>query len=472
MEKLLYDMHEKCEKLEELLANERSIRAEKEEIIEEQTEAIEEMTEEAQQINTMRINLVKYIKLMEDLAFYLVNSILKDDNSFDHSKILEPFSAIQKNDNINKLNQSITEIGDSFSNILSNLKEFTEIKKIERLNSNSQVSLNKSNSVINQSTSLPSSKKNSVTDINPNEIKSEPIQTKVENKTTNSIKESENSNVVDNESIEKLKEANILLRNKLTDQQLIRDKLLEGIENIKQEAIQKSSALNTNYEKAMSDIKKEQFKNNEYVSHMATMQEELTRLMNENENLNKRQQQLEMDLEKMITDNLSMKSNTKSLKADKQVLMSKLSHELHINDLLSSEVDSLPDYIMLYHKERKALIEQNKKLVEKVKLLKEGKEVSMDDIKEYTTSDDLPGNFIKFDSGSNLKDSINTPTLNNDKIDQLSIINNSDISYQEEDEENQDNKPIDIFEKMDNIINDNVYDFTACRYCSSNLITL
>jgi len=472
MEKLLYDMHEKCEKLEELLANERSIRAEKEEIIEEQTEAIEEMTEEAQQINTMRINLVKYIKLMEDLAFYLVNSILKDDNSFDHSKILEPFSAIQKNDNINKLNQSITEIGDSFSNILSNLKEFTEIKKIERLNSNSQVSLNKSNSVINQSTSLPSSKKNSVTDINPNEIKSEPIQTKVENKTTNSIKESENSNVVDNESIEKLKEANILLRNKLTDQQLIRDKLLEEIENIKQEAIQKSSALNTNYEKAMSDIKKEQFKNNEYVSHMATMQEELTRLMNENENLNKRQQQLEMDLEKMITDNLSMKSNTKSLKADKQVLMSKLSHELHINDLLSSEVDSLPDYIMLYHKERKALIEQNKKLVEKVKLLKEGKEVSMDDIKEYTTSDDLPGNFIKFDSGSNLKDSINTPTLNNDKIDQLSIINNSDISYQEEDEENQDNKPIDIFEKMDNIINDNVYDFTACRYCSSNLITL
>jgi len=222
----------------------------------------------------------------------------------------------------------------------------------------------------------------------------------------------------------------------------------------------------------MSDIKKEQFKNNEYITHMATMQEELTRLMNENDNLNKRQQQLEMDLEKMITDNLSMKSNTKSLKADKQVLMSKLSHELHINDLLSSEVDSLPDYIMLYHKERKALIEQNKKLVEKVKLLKEGKEVSMDDIKEYTTSDDLPGNFIKFDSGSNLKDSINTPTLNNDKIDQLSIINNSDISYQEEDEENQDNKPIDIFEKMDNIINDNVYDFTACRYCSSNLITL
>jgi len=345
MEKLLYDNHEKCEQLEELLANERSIRAEKEEIIEEQTEAIEEMTEEAQQINTMRINLVKYIKLMEDLATYLVNSVLKEDNSFDHSKMLEPFSTIQKNDNINKLNQVITEIGDSFSNILSNLKEFTEIKKIERLNSNSQVSLNKSNSIINQSASLPSSKKNSVTDINTNEIKSEPIQTKVDDKVATSVKESENSSVVDNESVEKLKEANILLRNKLTDQQLVRDKLLEEIENIKQEAIQKSSALNTNYEKAMNDIKKEQFKNNEYVTHMATMQEELTRLMNENENLNKRQQQLEMDLEKMITDNLSMKSNTKSLKADKQVLMSKLSHELHINDLLSSEVDSLPDYI-------------------------------------------------------------------------------------------------------------------------------
>jgi len=98
----------------------------------------------------------------------------------------------------------------------------------------------------------------------------------------------------------------------------------------------------------MNDIKKEQFKNNEYVTHMATMQEELTRLMNENDNLNKRQQQLELDLEKMITDNLSMKNNTKSLKADKQVLMSKLSHELHINDLLSSEVDSLPDYICMF----------------------------------------------------------------------------------------------------------------------------
>jgi len=143
-----------------------------------------------------------------------------------------------------------------------------------------------------------------------------------------------------------------------------------------------------------------------------------------------------------------------------------------INLLIIFYYNKILLFLVLYHKERKALIEQNKKLVEKVKLLKEGKEVSMDDIKEYTTSDDIPGNFIRFDSGNNLKDSINTPIINNDKIDQLSIINNSDVSYQEDDEEIQNNKPIDIFEKMDNIINDNVYDFTACRYCSSNLITL
>jgi len=469
MEKLLYEMHEKCENLEELLTNERSIRAEKEEIIEEQTEAIEEMTEEAQQINTMRINLVKYIKLMEDLATYLVNSILKEDNSFDHSKILEPFSTVQKNDNISKINQAISEIGDSFNVILTNLKEFTEIKKIEKLNSNSQVSLGKSSSNIIPS-SLSSSKKNSITEINPVEIKSEPVPSKVDDPTNLPIKESEHTNTVNDEDIEKLKEANILLRNKLTDQQLVRDKLLEEIENIKQEAVQKSSALNSNYEKAMSDIKKEQFKNNEYITHMATMQEELTRLMNENDNLNKRQQQLEMDLEKMITDNLSMKSDTKNLKADKQVLMSKLSHELHINNLLSSEVDSLPDYIMLYHKERKTLIEQNKKLVEKVKLLKEGKEVSLDDIKEYTTSEDLPE--IKFNSDDNIKDTVNSLSQNNNNTDQLSIINNSDISNQKDDEKNKNNKSNDIFEKMDNVINDNVYDFTACRYCSAKLITL
>jgi len=345
MEKIMFDMHEKCENLEELLATERNIRAEKEEIIEEQTETIEEMNEDAQQINSMRINLFKYIKLMEDLASYLVNSILKDDNSFDHTKILEPFSTLQKNDNIGRLNQAISDIDGSFNIILSSLKEFTEIKKIERLNSNSQVSLNKSNSDL---TSKPSiNKENSMVTVKPSTLNDQPIQN-IEDRIISPVKESENKNTNDNESIEKLKEANILLRNKLADQQLVRDKLLEEIENIKQEAVQKSSTLNTNYEKAMNDIKKEQFKNNEYVTHMATMQEELTRLMNENDNLNKRQQQLELDLEKMITDNLSMKNNTKSLKADKQALMSKLSHELHINDLLSSEVDSLPDYICMF----------------------------------------------------------------------------------------------------------------------------
>jgi len=470
MEKIMFDMHEKCENLEELLATERNIRAEKEEIIEEQTETIEEMNEDAQQINSMRINLFKYIKLMEDLASYLVNSILKDDNSFDHTKILEPFSTLQKNDNIGRLNQAISDIDGSFNIILSSLKEFTEIKKIERLNSNSQVSLNKSNSDL---TSKPSiNKENSMVTVKPSTLNDQPIQN-IEDRIISPVKESENKNTNDNESIEKLKEANILLRNKLADQQLVRDKLLEEIENIKQEAVQKSSTLNTNYEKAMNDIKKEQFKNNEYVTHMATMQEELTRLMNENDNLNKRQQQLELDLEKMITDNLSMKNNTKSLKADKQALMSKLSHELHINDLLSSEVDSLPDYILLYHKERKSLIEQNKKLIEKINLLKDGKQVSVDDIKEFTTdNENMPVNFIKFDNGIKSNDNINADSNNNpDNIDQLSIINNSDVSVLDNENDKPD-KSNDIFENMDNVINDNVYDFTACRYCSSKLITL
>ncbi|ORX41980.1 hypothetical protein BCR36DRAFT_168420 [Piromyces finnis] len=345
MEKIMFDMNEKCENLEELLTTERNIRAEKEEIIEEQTETIEEMNEDAQQINSMRINLFKYIKLMENLASYLVNSILKDDNSFDHVSILEPFKTLHKNDNIGRLNEAISEISDSFSIILSSLKEFTEIKKIEMLNSNSQISLNKNNSNTNSNQSLSGGiKENKVMEEKPVINNEQSIQN-IEDKIISPMKESEFSNNNENDSIEKLKEANILLRNKLADQQLVRDKLLEEIENVKQEAVQKSSALNSNYEKAMSDIKKEQFKNNEYVTHMASMQEELTRLMNENDNLNKRQQQLELDLEKMIADNLLMKNNTKSLKADKQHLMSKLSHELHINDLLSSEVDSLPDYI-------------------------------------------------------------------------------------------------------------------------------
>eukprot|EP00833_Pecoramyces_ruminatium_P016441 jgi/Orpsp1_1/1190473/evm.model.d7180000079232.2 len=344
MEKILFDMNEKCESLEELLANERNIRAEKEEIIEEQTETIEEMTEEAQQINTMRINLFKFIKLNEDLASYLVNHVLKDDNSFDHIKILEAFNNIQKNDNIGKLNESITEIDSSFNIILPSLKEYMEIKKIERLNSNSQVNLNKTESNSNIGKIL-SSKKNSLAEVKPDGIVNEPISIPEEKIINSPMKEKENDGLSENESIEKLKEANILLRNKLTDQQLIRDKLLEEIENVKQEAIQKSSELNINYEKAMDDIKKERFKNKEYVTHMATMQEELTRLMNVNDNLNKRQQQLEMDLEKMISDNLSMKSNTKSLKADKQELITKLSHEVHVNDLLSNEVNTLPDYI-------------------------------------------------------------------------------------------------------------------------------
>jgi len=470
MEKILFDMNEKCESLEELLANERNIRAEKEEIIEEQTETIEEMTEEAQQINTMRINLFKFIKLNEDLASYLVNHVLKDDNSFDHIKILEAFNNIQKNDNIGKLNESITEIDSSFNIILPSLKEYMEIKKIERLNSNSQVNLNKTESNSNIGKIL-SSKKNSLAEVKPDGIVNEPISIPEEKIINSPMKEKENDGLSENESIEKLKEANILLRNKLTDQQLIRDKLLEEIENVKQEAIQKSSELNINYEKAMDDIKKERFKNKEYVTHMATMQEELTRLMNVNDNLNKRQQQLEMDLEKMISDNLSMKSNTKSLKADKQELITKLSHEVHVNDLLSNEVNTLPDYILLYHKERKALIDQNKKLIEKIKFLKEGKDVSTDDINEYILNEEeLPANFIKFDSGNNSKEYLNEPE-HNDNIDQLSIVNNSEISVPDEEIEKI-YKSNDIFDKMDNVINDNVYDFTACRYCSANLITL
>jgi len=312
-------------------------------------------------------------------------------------------------------------------------------------------------------------------EFNNNEVKKEPSIVKLEERIIGPAKENEEETTKnENESIEKLKEANILLRNKLADQQLVRDKLLEEIENIKQEAVQKSSELNINYEKAMEDIKKERFKNNEYVSHMATMQEELTRLMNENDNLNKRQQQLELDLEKMITDNLSMKNNTKNLKADKQALMNKLSHELHINDLLSSEVDSLPDYILLYHKERKTLMDQNKKLIEKIKLLKEGKDIDMDDLKEFE-SNEMPGAFLKFDNSVNSKENIASINNNIDNIDKISITNNSELSVPFE-EENDHNEKIyksnDIFENMDNVINDNVLDFTACRYCSSNLITL
>lgn len=59
----------------------------------------------------------------------------------------------------------------------------------------------------------------------------------------------------------------------------------------------------------------------------------------------------------------------------------------------------------------------------------------------------------------------------NDNIDQLSIVNNSEISVPDEEIEKI-YKSNDIFDKMDNVINDNVYDFTACRYCSANLITL
>jgi len=477
MEKILLDMNEKCEKLEELLANERNIRAEKEEIIEEQTETIEEMNEDAQQINNMRINLFKFIKLLEDLASYVVNTILKEDYSFDHSQTLESFNHLQKNDNIGKLNEAIIDIGDSFNVILTSLKEFTEIKKIERFNSGS---LNNSKTDINinpkLSNSRINSRSNSMTNIETNnEIKKEPSIVNIEERIINPTKESEEEPTKnEDESIEKLKEANILLRNKLADQQLVRDKLLEEIENVKQEAVQKSNELNINYEKAIEDIKKERFKNTEYVSHMASMQEELTRLMNENDNLNNRQQQLELDLEKMITDNLSMKNNTKNLKADKQALMNKLSHELHINDLLASEVDSLPDYILLYHKERKTLIEQNKKLIEKIKLLKDGKDVAIDDLKEFE-SNEMPGAFSKFDNSVNSKENIAVINNNIDNMDKISITNNSELSVPLDDE-NVNNEKIyksnDIFENMDNVINDNVFDFTACRYCSSNLITL
>ncbi|KAG4105287.1 hypothetical protein H8356DRAFT_1634055 [Neocallimastix lanati (nom. inval.)] len=60
-----------------------------------------------------------------------------------------------------------------------------------------------------------------------------------------------------------------------------------------------------------------------------------------------------MDLEKIINNYLLLKSNTKNLQADNQEFMTKLLHEIHVNDLLSSEVNILPDYILLYHKERR-----------------------------------------------------------------------------------------------------------------------
>ena len=52
-----------------------------------------------------------------------------------------------------------------------------------------------------------------------------------------------------------------------------------------------------------------------------------------------------MDLEKIINNYLLLKSNTKNLQADSQEFMTKLLHEIHVNDLLSSEVNILPDYI-------------------------------------------------------------------------------------------------------------------------------
>lgn len=46
---------------------------------------------------------------------------------------------------------------------------------------------------------------------------------------------------------------------------------------------------------------------------------------------------------------------------------SQLVEEKHLNDLLQAEVDSLPDYIELYHRERKALIQQSEKSIRDLK---------------------------------------------------------------------------------------------------------
>ncbi|KAG4091897.1 hypothetical protein H8356DRAFT_1705711 [Neocallimastix lanati (nom. inval.)] len=82
----------------------------------------------------------------------------------------------------------------------------------------------------------------------------------------------------------------------------------------------------------------------------------------------------------------------------------------------------------------------------------------------------MSGNLIKFDSDNNSKERLDE-SIHNDNIDQLSIVNNSELSVPDEEIEKI-YKSNDIFDNMDNVINDNVYDFTACRYCSSNLITL
>jgi len=80
----------------------------------------------------------------------------------------------------------------------------------------------------------------------------------------------------------------------------------------------------------------------------------------------------------------------------------------------------------------------------------------------------MSGNLIKFDSDNNSKERLDE-SIHNDNIDQLSIVNNSELSVPDEEIEKI-YKSNDIFDNMDNVINDNVYDFTACRYCSSNLI--
>ncbi|ORX85469.1 hypothetical protein BCR32DRAFT_91528 [Anaeromyces robustus] len=87
----------------------------------------------------------------------------------------------------------------------------------------------------------------------------------------------------------------------------------------------------------------------------------------------------------------------------------------------------------------------------------------------------MPGAFLKFDNSINSKENIANINNNIDNIDKISITNNSELSVPFEEENDHSEriyKSNDIFENMDNIINDNVLDFTACRYCSSNLITL
>ncbi|KAJ3221570.1 hypothetical protein HK099_003385 [Clydaea vesicula] len=148
------------------------------------------------------------------------------------------------------------------------------------------------------------------------------------------------------------------------------------------------------------------------------------------------------ELENLKTLNLTLLEKLTNLQEENRKISDLLENEKKLNVLLTAEVDSLPDYIFMYHQERKALLAQMQKMVLKIqreanlKLMMEKKKLNSSLIwsskvfdspsnkklvKDLTSNDGMKSDIISFEDKkiNNSLQEVTETKLNKEKVQEV-----------------------------------------------------